>query len=209
MGRGGAVHPAPVTPQTDGWLEWEDVMDRWQALIGGIGLSLVLGVVSSAVAEDAFRSPPVATSDLPPIVRVTGAQGLIDGAGGYGVRGCGGRFCGFEASIVASDERLTGEYMLELSDYDASDGTVGSIIVCKPGRCPWGDAGDPSWEGEWVTATELSLTTRESTSFRVPVTTIWLHGRAENEGLTALLRLGPGWSLEGTLFKTPQAPWAP
>jgi hypothetical protein len=182
-------------------------MRHWQAWVVGVGFCLVLSVAPSAIAQDAPPSPAGNGADRPPIVQVTGSKGLIDGMGGYGVQGCGSRFCGFDATIVASDERLTGDYMLRLSDDHAGDGSVGSILVCKPGRCPWSDAGDPSWEGEWITTTELSLPTQESTTFEVPLTTVWLHGLAENEGLSAVLRLGPGWVLEGSLFRTPEAPW--
>jgi hypothetical protein len=175
-------------------------MRRHSWRVAGIALFLMLCSVP-AMAQDAFPSHSPSRDELPTVVQVTGTQ-----SGGDFVA-WGQRDGYFLTDIVASDARLSGRYELWVKYGYSGEGTAGAIVVCKPLRCPWGSEGSPSWGGEWVATTEPSWLPEDGSS-AFPETRVFLRGRAENEGLSAMLRLGAdGGMIEGTLYTTPDAWW--
>jgi len=115
-------------------------------------------------------------------------------------------YCVFVGVSVASDPRLSGCYVLRptSSTTDATRGTVefaSETASCQEGyvikKVPEDEL---TWDGEWFTtgwrAPRLGANPDDASTY--PIDTMWLHGRGENAGLSAVLRIkdpahGDGW----------------
>lgn len=142
-------------------------------------------------------------------VRVMGSNGT-----GEGGRDCGGAWCQYTSIFVATDPRLSGCLELQ-SAVGATDwtweGLWGVAAVFPSGRCGYLPMSDTmsreamSWEGEWFTGGPRQQRFSDDPDAVYPVDTVWLHGRGQNEGLTAVLQVTSPASFEGWIFETPAA----
>ena len=166
----------------------------------GAAMLVCLALGAPVMAQDA--SPSATPDGVQGPVQVTGTLNTVHG--GHATE-CVFPFCKFDSTIVASDDRLTGNYELTPTG-STTAGTWGTIMVCEAFYCiPGTDpGGDPSWEGQWFTAGDRAVEAWQvDYDALYPVDTIWLNGLAENEGLSAVLRMEDPSHVEGWIFPTP------
>lgn len=201
------------------------------AVVGGGALMLSRGPgnppvvpgsspTSSALTSAPSASPARTVTAAPETARPSGDQGLVHVTSAvyagtdYGYA-CGGSFwCRFDATIEASDHRLSGCYVLQPTGATTA-GTWGTVAFYQGTSCAWDlpTADKMTWDGEWFTAGSRPVQSGTDPSAIYPVDTVWLHGRGDNEGLSAVLRLwgdGSGGAfvlhMEGWTFPTQPQP---
>jgi hypothetical protein len=129
------------------------------------------------------------------------------GSLGFFGAGCYPTICQFFLDMDSwGFDPLSGQFVLTPTGSTAA-GTWGTVGVCTP-RCGYPrdlalvidmTTAPIAWEGEWFTTGSRPLTALDlvgdladkavDIDTFLPVDTIWLHGRGDNAGLTAVLRM--------------------
>jgi hypothetical protein len=167
-------------------------------------------------AQAPSASPTAPPSGASGAVHVT--SGTVSGWGFACAGEAGSSYCLYTADIVASDDRLSGCYIL-LPTGSSAAATWGTFTVYRDTNCGFGfrlPKDKVVWDGEWFTAgSRAAVFLRGGDDAIYPVDTIWVRGRGENEGLSAVLRIwgdGTGDSfrphVEGWIFPTQLPPSA-
>ncbi len=219
-------HPrrAPIWSGTFKGLAWR--RRRWAIALsaGAVGTLLIAGLVfgpallnpgpGSSSRSPSASAPAMSTPARPfaPItgpVHVSSKLGSTDGGYGFGNR-CGS-YCDFSADILATNDRLSGCYILQPTGY-TGDGVWGNAAFYDA-PCPYSTArpgSEMTWAGEWFTAgwrpaitfgTDLG---DSAVRALYPVDRAWLHGLGENTGLTAVLTIQDAGQIDGWIFPTPE-----
>jgi hypothetical protein len=152
----------------------------------------------AAASQAPSASPSARPSGALEPVHVTGAMGEQAGGGGFGLGsacGWGASYCSFNVDMAASDDRLSGCFILQPTGNTVA-ASWGTFRVYRNTKCGYGvglPEGKVAWEGEWFTAGGEFY----------PVDTIWLRGQGWNAGLSAVLRMADRTHVDGWIFPTP------
>jgi RNA polymerase sigma-70 factor (ECF subfamily) len=175
------------------------------ALIGGPLLRWASGSAGPEPGSPSPTTPAVAQTPSPAPSTIIGRGWHVTSTSStdYG-SDCSWRECHFDATITASDPRLVGCYELVPSGL-ASTAAWGTIVFrSDPEGCVWPYPyrGEVTWEGVWLTDHAVPMTVTDVAGIPYPIDTVWLSGRGENAGLTAVLHLDGGATFEGWIFAT-------
>ena len=129
---------------------------------------------------------------------------------------CSVAWCQFGAIVTATDARISGSWVVDARG-ETTAGTFGTVVaftrdVVGGGYIPISmlPAEKRLWDGEWFGGGANMAGFKDGlhpididASKLWPVDTFWMHGRNENAGLTAFLRMTDATTIEGWIFQTP------
>ena len=164
---------------------------------------------------------PTASSVAPPTFLPVGAvapaffTAQVESGSGSA---CSPTWCQFPAIIQATDARISGSWVLDARG-ETSAGTFGTVVaytrdVVGGGYIPISmlPAEKMLWDGEWFGGGANMAGFKDGShpidivaSKLWPIDTFWMHGRNENTGLTAFLRMTDATTIQGWIFNTPQS----
>jgi hypothetical protein len=167
---------------------------------------------ASSVPSALTSAAPTVQAVLPPSATPVRVTGTFDIRAGYA---CSPAWCQFASHAVTSDDRLTGPFGIEPA-HSTTEATVGTAVFLEPGTEGLGyfrisdmPTDKVAWEGVWVTEGHRQIGLGYGIGMQSdpqepwPVETIWLQGRNQNAGLTAMVRLSADGTLDGWIFTTP------